>query len=69
MLYVKIFGEDGRHLGCCPESDSDDDDVHPSDDDNRRGGCILGGELALGDGRDASGSCGSPSGESMSEDD
>ena len=37
-LYVKVFGEDGRRLGCCPEGDSDEDCVHPFDDDDQRGG-------------------------------
>ena len=51
-LYVRVFGEDGRRLGCCPESNSNDDD----NDDGRRVGTIAGGELALGDSRAASSS-------------
>ena len=61
-LYVRVFREDGRHLGCSPESDSDDDD-------GRRGGIVAGAELALGEGRAASSSGGSSSGESTSDGD
>ena len=65
-LYVRVFGEDGRHLGCCPESDNDNDD---DDDDGRRGGIIAGDDLALGDGRAASNSGGFSSVESSNDDD
>ena len=60
-LYVRVFGEDGRRAGCCPE-DNDGDEVlglgdgHDEDE----------GELALGGGH-GSPSCGcSSSGESSS---
>ena len=26
-LYVRVFGEDGRRAGCCPEDISDDDEL------------------------------------------
>jgi hypothetical protein len=55
-LFVKIFGKDGGRLGCCPESDSSGGDHPCSNDDDRRSGDILGGKLALGNGRDASSS-------------
>ena len=54
MLFVKIFGEDGGRLGCCRESDSSSGDHRSPKDDDRRGNNVLGEELALGDGRDAS---------------
>ena len=56
-LFVRIFEEDGRRLGCCPEGDGGDSD-HLSADDSHRGGGALGGELALGDDRSTSSSSG-----------
>nr|XP_020180060.1 B3 domain-containing protein Os03g0212300-like [Aegilops tauschii subsp. strangulata] len=65
-LYVRIFGEDGPRVGCCPESDSDDDG---DADDGRRGGIVADDDLALGDGRVASSSGGFSSAKSSSDDD
>ena len=50
-LFVKILGEEGGRLGYCPEGDSSGGD-HLSNDEGHGGGGILGGELALGNGRD-----------------
>ena len=51
-LYVRVFREDGRRVGCCPEDGSDDD-----------GGD---GELGLGDARSSSRDGSSSSDESSS---
>lgn len=66
-LFVGIFGEDGGRLACCPESDSGGGDRLFVDDDHR-GGDVLGGELALGDGRDTTRSSGTSSRGSSSDD-
>ena len=60
-LFVRVFGEDGRRAGCCPE-DSDGDKVLGLGD----GHDVDEGELALGDGCGSSGSGSSSSGESSS---
>ena len=59
-LFMRVFGEDGRRVGCCPE-DNDDDEVLGLGDGREKDE----GELALGDGRDSSRTSGS-SGESSS---
>ena len=59
-LYVRVFGEGARRLGCCLESDNNDEDD---------GDCAFaGGDLALGDGHAASSSGGSSSGWSTGDD-
>ena len=60
-LFVRVFGEDGRRAGCCPE-DSDGDEVLGLGDGRGEDE----GELALGDGHGSSSSGGSSSGESSS---
>jgi hypothetical protein len=30
-LFVRVFGEDGRRVGCCPEGDSDDGELELGD--------------------------------------
>nr|XP_020165937.1 spidroin-1-like [Aegilops tauschii subsp. strangulata] len=61
ILFVRVFGEDGRRAGCCPE-DNDGDEVlglgEGRDEEE--------GELALGDGRGSSRDGSSSSGESSS---
>lgn len=64
MLYIKVFREDGRLLGCCPEDDGGDGD-HPSNGD---GGDGLDSELALSGGREFFSSRGTSSGQSSSDD-
>jgi hypothetical protein len=64
-LFFKVLKEDGRRLECCPrEGDQDGDPLI-----DRRIGEAPRGELALGDGRDASSGGGSSSGKSTSDDD
>ena len=52
-LYVRVFGEDGRRAGCCPEDD--DSGRAPSlgvdrdEDGGRRGGCRARGSPSFGD--------------------
>jgi hypothetical protein len=36
-LFVRVFGEDGRRVGCCPEGDSDDDELELGDDRSTSG--------------------------------
>ena len=31
-LYVRVFGEDGRRVGCCPEDDDRGREPSPGDD-------------------------------------
>ena len=48
-LYVRVFGEDGRRAGCCPEDSGGDDELGlDGGRDDAEGG------LALDDGRDLS---------------
>ena len=60
-LYVRVFGEDGRRAGCCPEANDGDEVLGLGDgrDEDE-------GELALDDGHGSSGDDGSTSGESSS---
>ena len=62
-LFVKIFGEDDRHLRCYPKGNGSDNN-HLSDDDG-----TLRGELALGNDYDISDSSDASSEGSMSDDD
>ena len=58
---MRVYGEDGRRAGCCPEDSCGDDELGPDDgrDDAE-------GELALGDGRGSSSGGGSSYSESSS---
>ena len=46
-LYVRVFGEDGRRVGCCPEDDNRGRGLSPGEDGE-------GSARAVGDARDSS---------------
>ena len=60
-LYVRVFGQDGRRVGCCPEDDDGDQVLGLGDDRNKDEG-----EPAGGDARSSPSFSGSPFSESSS---
>ena len=58
-LYVRVFGEDGRRAGCCPEDDGHDRGPSPGEDGE-------GSERAAGGAQDSSSFTGSSSGSDSS---